>query len=283
MPDRPVRRVERAVARRVERRLVVPLERGVGRLERGVMHPRPVAHMLHIGKTGGTAMKDVFKSLDPEAGRFQIVTHRHMKRLTGIPRGEKVFFVVRDPVERFVSGFNSRLRQGKPRYFTAWTPAEEIAFGWFQTADSLGRALSSEDVEERAHAYTAMISIRHVRDSYWDWFRSWEYLESRRKDLLLIQWCPDLTATFPILRERLGLPEHIELPTDEIRSHRSPSNVDRTLSDLARSNLERWYGRDFAFIDLCGSLDCFVAPSRKTVDVVTPPAAGAPSDPLAVE
>lgn len=276
---RPVRRVERAVAKRVERRLVVPLERGVvRRLERGVVRPRPVAHMLHIGKTGGTAMKEVFKSLDPDASRCQIVTHRHMKRLAGIPRGEKVFFVVRDPVERFVSGFNSRLRQGRPRYFTAWTPAEETAFEWFPSADSLGCALSSEDVELRARAFTAMISIRHVRDSYWDWFRSREYLENRSKDLLLIQWCPDLTATFPILRERLGLPADVELPTDEIRAHRSPADVDRTLSDVAKANLEHWYGRDYAFIDLCARLDCFVGPSRQTVDVVSPPATSATAE-----
>jgi hypothetical protein len=266
----------------MEKKVLDPLERGVHRLDRGVLRPRKRAHMLHIGKTGGTAMKEVFKSLDPSLGRYEVMTHRHMARLTGIPRGDKIFFVVREPVDRFVSGFNSRLRQGRPRYFTAWTPAEEAAFGWFPTADSLGRALSSEDVEERAHAYSAMIAIRHVRDSYWDWFRSREYLESRAKDLLLIQWFPDLTATFPRLCEALGLPDSVQLPTDDIRTHRSPKDVDRTLSDLAVANLERWYGRDYAFIDLCAGLECFAGPSRSSVPVPPlDPAVGVPEEELA--
>ena len=256
----PVRLVERALAKRVEKRIVRPLERGLG-------HGGPRAHMLHIGKTGGTAMKDMFASLPPDAGRYEIVVHRHSHRLPQIPRGQKVFFVVRDPVERFVSGFNSRLREGRPRYHTPWTEAEGIAFEQFGTADSLGRALSSEDVEERARAYTAMISIRHVRDSYWDWFRSREYLESRAEDLLLIQWFPDLSATFPRLRELLGLPASVELPADELRSHRSPSGVDKHLSDVATGNLERWYGRDYAFIDLCAGMECFAGPSRESVAV----------------
>jgi hypothetical protein len=181
-----------------------------------------------------------------------------------------VFFVVRDPVDRFVSGFNSRLREGKPRYYTPWTAAERVAFSHYSSPESLGRALSSEDVAERAQAYTAMSVIRHVRDSYWDWFGNWEYLESRADDILLIQWFPDLTATFPRLRQLLGLPETVALPSDDLNTHRSPADVDKTLSDVARANLERWYGRDYAFIDLCATLDSFAGPSRESVAVHEP-------------
>ncbi|HLI61638.1 MAG TPA: sulfotransferase family 2 domain-containing protein [Solirubrobacteraceae bacterium] len=226
--------------------------------------------MLHIGKTGGTAMKYVFSQLDPALGTYDLTLHRHVMRLPRIQKGHKVFFVVRDPVDRFVSGFNSRLREGRPRYYTPWTPAERLAFRQFRSPDSLGRALSSEEVRERAHAYTAMSAIRHVRDSYWDWFVNWEYMQSRVDDILLILWLPDLTATFPRLRDLLGLPETVELPSDDLNSHRSPADVDRHLSDVARTNLERWYGRDYAFIDLCAALDCFAGPSRQSIDVSAP-------------
>jgi hypothetical protein len=266
-----VAHLRNAVARRLETRVAEPVRRG--------LRPhRPRAHMLHIGKTGGTAMKDVFKALGPqEQGRYELVLHRHTTRLPGVPRGEKVFFVVRDPVDRYVSGFNSRLRCGRPRYNTLWTEAERVAFGQFPSADSLGCALSSENLEERTRAYTAMISIRHVRDTYWRWFASREYLDTRLDDLLLIQWFPDLTPTFPRLRDALGLPGSIDLPGDDLRRHKSPDDVDRRLSDEARRNLEKWYGRDYAFIDYCASLECFAGPSRTSV-AVTPPGSDLSAD-----
>jgi hypothetical protein len=147
-----VRKVERAIANRLEKRVVRPLERGVG-------HGGPRAHMLHIGKTGGTAMKDVFASLPSGVGKYEIVVHRHSHRLPQIPRGQKVFFVVRDPVEKFVSGFNSRLREGRPRYHTPWTEAERTAFEQFQTPDMLARALSSEDVDERPGLVLGLVPL----------------------------------------------------------------------------------------------------------------------------
>lgn len=275
MKELTIRRVERALARRVERNVVTPLELHVQRpLERGLLRRRPRAHLIHVGKTGGTAMKDVFRTTKVPA-RYEIILHGHRDRLSQVPAGEKVFFVVRDPVDRFVSGFNSRLRRGQPRYLVEWTPAERLAFEEFTSADSLGRALSSDDPEQRARAAAAMISIRHVRDSYWNWFGSREYLDSRRDDLLLVQWFPDLTTTFPQLCRLLGLPEDSVLPTDGVRAHRSPSDVDRSLSEVARANIERWYGADYAFVEYCASLDCFAAPSRVRVKVKRPePAVG---------
>jgi hypothetical protein len=218
--------------------------------------------MLHIGKTGGTALKHVFGGLDPALGRYEVIVHRHADGLAQIPEGDKVFFVVRDPVERFVSGFNSRLRQGRPRYDAPWSDAERVAFSDFASPDRLGRALSSEDAAERARAYAAMSVIRHVRDSYWDWFENWELVQSRAQDILLIQWLPDLTRTFPRLRELLGLPDTVRLPSDAVTRHRSPAGAERTLSDRARGNIERWYERDLAFVELCATLGCFAGPSR---------------------
>jgi hypothetical protein len=227
---------------------------------------KPRAHMIHIGKTGGTALKDTLHPV-AHAGRYQIRTHPHTVRLSSIPEGDKVFFVIRDPLERYVSGFNSRLRCGRPTHNSPWNDGERAAFTEFPTPDSLGIALSSDDVAVRARAFTAMTAIRHVRDSYWDWLGPREYFQSRVDDMLMIIWCPDLTPTFPRLREALGLPTTVELPSDELKSHRAPSGLDKHLSDVARENLERWYGREFAAVDLCASLPCFMGPSRQSVDV----------------
>jgi hypothetical protein len=102
-------------------------------------------HFIHIRKTGGTAIKEALKNA---AGLDQstIKLHKHKIRLSDIAAGDKVFlfFFLRDPVSRFVSGFNSRLRQGQPRYNSAWNEAEKRAFGFFPTANSLAEALTFE-------------------------------------------------------------------------------------------------------------------------------------------
>src|SRR5262249_7763882 len=97
-------------------------------------------HFLHIRKTGGTA---IIEALRPVAQPFRIVLHAHDTKLGEIPPDHKVFFFVRHPVPRFVSGFFSRLRRGAPRYNYEWNDAEARAFSRFQTPSALGEALSA--------------------------------------------------------------------------------------------------------------------------------------------
>jgi hypothetical protein len=247
----------RSDARRWVQRSVRP---AIRRARRAALQQAEPAHLLHIGKTGGTAMKDALRPVRT-AGRYELLLHGHGTRLNNIPVGEPVFFVIRDPVERYVSGFNSRLREGRPRYLLPWTPLEKVVFERYPSADSLGRALSNEDPLERRRAAAAMMSLQHVRDSYWDWFRTREYFQRRLPDVLMIMWVPDLTHSFPQLREALGLPATVVLPNDDVRAHRTPTGADRSLSDLAQENLERWYARDYVFLELCADSGRFVGPS----------------------
>lgn len=162
---------------------------------RSVATARPRAHFLHIGKTGGTAVK--FALGNASDGAYEIVLHGHGTTLEQVPPGDRFFFVLRDPVERFVSGFYSRQRQGRPRYRSPWSPAEERAFQHFDTPEALAIALSSSDGDARDHALAAMRSIEHVRDAYSVWFKNDRYFESRLKDLLAILWHWTSMRCFP--------------------------------------------------------------------------------------
>ena len=247
-------RLNSLVARRAAKRVPQPV-----RVKLGL---KPRAHLLHIRKTGGTALKDAFESLAPgEQQDYKLVLHAHNTRLRDVPAGDKVFFVLRDPADRFVSGFNSRLRRGQPRYDNPWTAGEATAFGHFTTPEALALALQADDPKTRAAAEAAMGAISHVRHSYWDWFESPEYLQSRLEDVLFVQWLPDLNDCFGELCRRLGLRSVPELPNDAVRQHRSPDGVDRHLSPQARAHLQTWYERDYALLDFCATLDSFVGPS----------------------
>src|SRR5205823_2768329 len=101
---------------------------------------KELVNLLHVGKTGGTAVKHALRTA-LHAGGYCIRLCRHGVRLRDVPPGEKVVFFVRDPASRFVSGFYSRLRQGRPRYTSPWSRAEKAAFGRFGTPNDLAAAL----------------------------------------------------------------------------------------------------------------------------------------------
>jgi hypothetical protein len=214
---------------------------------------RHYVHMLHIGKTGGTAIKAAIRQV-PTRPDLSLRLHRHNAKFVDVPDGDKVFFFVRDPLTRFVSGFYSRQRQGRPHYLSPWSPAEATAFARFETPNALGNALALSDPPIRAAAVAAMRGIRHVKSSYWDWFHDTAYFENRLSDVLFIGFQETLDGDFERLKALLNLPAHVELPKDEARSHRSPAGLDRTLDDTSQAALREWYARDYEFVELCRSL-----------------------------
>lgn len=215
--------------------------------------PRPRLHVLHPGKTGGTAVKHALLEHE-RASAYRLLLHGHDVTLADVPVGEQFMFIVRDPLARFVSAFNGRLRKGRPRYHYPWRPHERVAFERFRTPDELGAALSAESRRTRVQAEQAMHGIAHVNTSYWYWFGDPGAFRARLPDLFFIAFQERLDDDFELVKERLGLPAEARLPEDETLAHRTPPGFPRELGDVARLNLERWYERDFAFFELCREL-----------------------------
>lgn len=210
-------------------------------------------HFLHIGKTGGTAIQH---AMEPYAtdGPFKITFHPHHIRLNDVPRGEKVFFFLRDPISRFISGFHSRQRQGLPKYFSPWSENEKIAFEEFSTPNDLALSLSSINIDKKRKAQWVMKQIYHVKDSYWNWFESEYYFNSRLSDIIFIGRQERLAEDFEILKQKIRLPDRAELPSDDTLAHRNPGHLDRSLENEAIDNLKQWYKADYEFLLLCKQL-----------------------------
>ena len=234
------------------RRLPAGIQNGLRRVRdelwRRLDHARGTEriHFLHIGKTGGTSVIAALKAMKVPGRRFLYWGH-HVP-LAEIPRGEKCFFFVRDPVSRFVSGFYSRQRQGRPRYNFPWSPDEERAFRAFDTPNALALALSGPGEEQRGAAVHAMRSIEHLRDSYWKWLGSEDDLRSRRSDILFVGSQENLERDVGLLSQRLGV--EIKLPGDEVGAHRRPADVATGLEPQAVANLEDWYRDDYRCLAL---------------------------------
>lgn len=210
-------------------------------------------HYLHIGKTGGSAVKYALSG-HTATPRHAIYLHSHGVTLSDVPVGDGVFFFLRDPASRFVSGFYSRQRQGQPRIFSPWDAAEKVAFEHFDSPNALALALSSDEVAQRDAAEQAMRSIRHVRSFYVDWLGDEAYLRARAADILLVGRQERLAEDFARLRDLLHLGDEVQLPADDVNSHRNPESVDRKLDTSAQENLRHWYRRDYRLIELCAEL-----------------------------
>lgn len=171
-------------------------------------------------------------------------------------------FTVRDPVSRFVSAFNGRLREDRPRYHYPWRDDERVAFAVFKTPDQLASALSSTDDAERAGAERAMHGIGHVNTPYATWFGDVPSFRGRLSDVYFIAFQEQLDDDFELLKEKLGLPPHVCLPSDPVAAHRSTALREGELRDFARANLRRWYAADVAFVDYCRELAPLVNPAE---------------------
>ena len=115
-----------------------------------VLHFLHFLHFLHLGKTGGTAVKHALIQA-PSERRHVLYLHSHNVKLQDIAKGEGVFFCVRNPTSRFISGLYSRQRQGEPRHFTPWSPEEKIAFEFFYNAKPIGKRSFLKGSGGKAH------------------------------------------------------------------------------------------------------------------------------------
>jgi hypothetical protein len=215
--------------------------------------PRPPLNVLHIGKTGGTALKHVLRA-NEAASRYQLLFRGHEVTLADVPHDEPFMFLIRDPLSRFVSAFNGRLREDRPRYHYPWRDEERVAFALFKTPDELAVALSSDDAERRTQAEEAMHGIGHVNTPYTFWFRDDATFRKRLGDVFFIGLQDRLDEGFELLKRKLDLPDEARLPRDETVAHKTPAGFESQLSNVGRANLEFWYAWDIAFVGLCREL-----------------------------
>ena len=211
-------------------------------------------HFVHIGKTGGTAIKQAVRAAGAhDTPRGPLLLHPHRITLRDLPADDVAVFCVRDPVDRFVSGFESRRRKGRPRYYIEWTPAEAHAFARFPTPQSLGRALSSGDPAERAAAEAAMRSLVQPARGLDHWLVGSSYLQHHRHQILYIARQETLSQDWGRLKEAVGLAPWLRLPAGTVAAHRRVGHPP-ALDGEARRNLQRWYWRDHAILRWCEKL-----------------------------
>ncbi|MEL7445254.1 MAG: sulfotransferase family 2 domain-containing protein [Pseudomonadota bacterium] len=206
---------------------------------------------LHIGKNAGTQIRHLLEQIMARGeGPFVSVPHR--QKFEDLPDGARYFFSIRDPIERFRSGFYSRKRRGAPRVTNEWTAHEARAFARFEHANELAEALFMSG-ETGDAAWAAAQSISHNAMHQSDWFASNGFALETSPPIAIIR-AEHLEDDFATFLRRAGLKtamSDLEITKDPIRSHANDYSAAPPLSERARENLQRWYARDIAFYSLC--------------------------------
>lgn len=143
---------------------------------------------LHIPKTGGSGVNTFGRSLQERGFKSPCVFSHGWKIeeiLNHFPN-IKISFVLRDPLSRMISGFNSRIRQGRPTYNNLWTPAEAAAFSLFPSVGKLLDAILAEDEFSKSAVRYTMRHVTHLRWNYSFYFKNLDTVRSNRSSFEII-------------------------------------------------------------------------------------------------
>lgn len=207
--------------------------------------------LLHIGKTGGTSLDALISKLKADDPDLRISKLSHSWKLRAIARRRphtQIGFVIRDPAERFVSAFNSRMRSGRPTYDYGWKPEEAIVYAFFATANELAEALGADDERLKSAAQFAMKNIAHLRKGYEHHLGGIDLLEKLRDRIYCVCDLSDLNDRVYDFFAPLGLDE------EKVRSrfeHMHQAKDAQPLSELGLRNLRAVWAREFEIYKYC--------------------------------
>lgn len=216
--------------------------------------------LLHIGKTGGTSLNLLLQDVKKDQPDLPIQKLSHgwtldrcaEKRTSHAEKrtSHKVGFVIRCPFERFVSGFNSRLRAGRPAHPKTWSGMEASVFSFFPNANLLAESLYSSDERMRSAAEFSMQTIGHLRRGYEFHLGSVENIKNQRARIYCVRDLETLDETYWdfFVGLRVANRETFKpLP----HAHRAHQNEPSVLSELAKRNLKQFWQAEFEIYDYC--------------------------------
>lgn len=213
----------------------------------------PAFVFFHLGKTGGGSVRQLLRPI-----RSQWAGVGHHGTLDEIherwPEAPIVFFV-RDPVTRFVSGFNN-FRRAVVHKSTGKLPSriELVAYTLFATANDLAEGLVSDDEHTRSAAEWAINSMGFLSNHLTNNLQSAATVDRHRPHLALIGLFERFDVSISAMRTALDLPTSLQLPSDEATAHRGLSHLPNRLSPVGHAAVSHWYRADIELYTHCRTI-----------------------------
>jgi len=222
-------------------------------------------HFIHIGKTGGSTVKEWLIQAYPGVregvhskqgggqnsqwrfGNLTFLLHGHMFKLGDGGPFDCYAFFVRDPVERWVSGFLSRLRKQSHGHGSGhWSSQEKAAFHRYPKPEALAKALGSHDPDERAKALEANHANGQTSHGLSYYLPKVEKYMDR---ILFVGNVHTLDTDFKRLCEVSGLPEGQPINMEPQNPMPAAQAELQHLTPKSEKELKRFLKKDYAVLD----------------------------------
>ena len=204
---------------------------------------------LHIGKTGGTFIKDNLKFIDK---KHQIRILPHSESILKNDKYQYIFFV-RNPTDRFISAFWSRYRKGKPRYYSEWNKKEKEVFEFFKTPNDLAEAIYSSENIKKEKAKIALENISHLNMDLAFYLKDIKNIESCLNNIYYVGRQETINDDLNKIIDKLGYDIEVrkKIKYDEITKHKTSEQF-KNLSKISNKgivNIKKYYSKDFEIIE----------------------------------
>jgi len=204
---------------------------------------------LHIAKAGGGSIRQF---LAPIRGRWAGAGHQFdLDTVAEQWPDAPMFFFVRDPITRFVSGFNNYHRAVVHKGMKLPQDSHIVSYHLFPTANDLAEGLASDDEFTLSAAHYAITHLAFLARHLVHYLGPTENIDRHRDRIAYIGHFEQFDASVEAMREILDLPPYLELPEDEAKAHRSQASLPTYLSDTARAALRDWYAADIVVYEHC--------------------------------
>lgn len=210
----------------------------------------PPIVFMHVPKTGGTYLLQVLTHnlmLRDRPHLYYCAHQRTAAEATAMyGPNRRLAIVLRDPVDRFVSAYNSRLAEGRPGYVVPWSPEETRLFTKFPDIHAYARGLVSPLPKRRAAAALGFRQVGMLGRGYLKLFGT---LDGVRADLPKLALCLPMDQIDPrmdAIMESLGMGDY-DLPDKPFANRGTPQ---KPLNLLERTALRRLLRDEYAAYDL---------------------------------
>ena len=210
----------------------------------------PAFVFLHLGKTGGGSVRQLLAPIRSQwagVGHHGTLDEIHQRW----PDAPIVFFA-RDPVTRFVSGFNN-FRRAVVHKETGKLPSriELVAYTLFATANDLAEGLASDDEHTRSAAEWANSRLGFLSNRLTANLDSAATVDRHRPHIALIGLFERFDVSVTAMRAALDLPTTLHLPTTESSAHRGLRHLSTRLSPVGEAAVAHWYRADIELYEHC--------------------------------